>query len=158
MAATIRRMRDGDLPGVLRVLAHWNMAPVAPSAEIPDPERSGIDVTRSFVAEAEGRIVGVASYILHSAQYAETASHAVEPGFRGRGVGNALQLARLREMRALGVRTVRTETDRPETIAWLVKKFGYRVVGRNPKKHAFSLAGVKEWTVLELDLDRADLG
>ena len=157
MAATIRRMREEDLPGALRVLAHWNMAPVAPSPEVPDPERSRLDVGRSFVAEVEGRIVGVASYILHSPEYAETASHAVDPAFRGSGVGRALQLARLREMKALGVRRVRTETDRPETIAWLVKHFGYRVTGRNPKKHAFSLADVREWTVLELDLGEARL-
>jgi GNAT superfamily N-acetyltransferase len=152
MEITIRHMREEDLPGALRVLAHWNMAPVAPSPEIPDPERSRLDVERSFVAVAQGRIVGVASYILHSPEYAETASHAVDPAFRGQGVGRDLQRARLREMKALGVRTVRTETDRPETIAWLEKNFGFRVVGRNPKMHAFSLPGVQEWTVLELDL------
>jgi uncharacterized protein with GYD domain len=55
-------------------------------------------------------------------------------------------------MRERGIRTVRTETDRPETVRWYVERFGYRIVGTNPKKHAFSLAGVDYWTVLELDL------
>jgi hypothetical protein len=56
-------------------------------------------------------------------------------------------------MKALGIRHVRTEADRPETIAWYVRKFGYRVAGTVPKKHAFSLPDVGYWTVLTLDLD-----
>ncbi len=48
--------------------------------------------------------------------------------------------------------TVETETDRPETITWYLRKFGYRLAGAVPKKHAFSLAHVPYWTVLELDL------
>jgi hypothetical protein len=67
-------------------------------------------------------------------------------------VGEALQQARLAELKALGVRHVRTEADRPETIAWYVKKFGYRVTGSAPKKHAFSLPEVGRWTILTLDL------
>ena len=42
--------------------------------------------------------------------------------------------------------------SRPETIRWYVERFGYRIVGSNPKKHDFSLPGVDSWTVLELDL------
>jgi hypothetical protein len=63
-----------------------------------------------------------------------------------------LQSARLDEMRRRGIRRVRTEADRPETIRWYVEMFGYRIVGTNPKKHAFSLEDVDFWTVLELDL------
>jgi hypothetical protein len=55
-------------------------------------------------------------------------------------------------MRRRGVRRVRTETDRPATVRWYVRRFGYRVVGTNPKKHAFSLPDVDVWTVLELEL------
>ena len=55
-------------------------------------------------------------------------------------------------MRARGVKRVRTETDRPETIRWYVERFGYRIVGSNPKKHDFSLPEVDTWTVLELEL------
>jgi hypothetical protein len=47
---------------------------------------------------------------------------------------------------------VRTETDRPDTVRWYVKRFGYRIVGTTPKKHAFSREDVDYWTVLELDL------
>jgi len=148
----VRRMRPADLPAAMEILRRWNMAPRPPSAAEPDPERSGLDVGKSFVAEVGGRIVGVASWIDHGGGLAETASLAVDPEQKGRGIGALLQEARLAEMRALGARKVRTETDRPETIAWYVAKFGYRVVGRNPKKHEFSLPGVDHWTVLELDL------
>jgi predicted N-acetyltransferase YhbS len=96
--------------------------------------------------------VGVGSYLLHSDALAETASLAVSPEVKGSGIGARLQVARLEEMLARGIRRVRTETDRPETIAWYQRKFGYRIVGSNPKKHAFSLPDVDVWTVLELDL------
>lgn len=148
----LRKMREEDLPACMAILDQWNMAPRAPTGDNPNPERTGIDVTNGFVAEADGRIVGTCSYIIHSPELAETASLAVDPSFKGGGVGYLLQKARLDEMRDRGIRKVRTETDRPETIRWYVEKFGYRIVGTNPKKHAFSLAEVSHWTVLELDL------
>lgn len=151
----IRKMRAEDLPACMAILAQWNMAPRAPSADTPDPERSGIEIANGFVAEADGRIVGTCSYIVHSPELAETASLAVDPGYQGGGVGYRLQQARLDEMRERGIGTVRTETDRPDTIRWYVERFGYRIVGTSPKKHTFSLAEVDHWTVLELDLARA---
>ena len=56
-------------------------------------------------------------------------------------------------MKALGIRTVHTETDREETVDWYVRKFGYQRIGTNPKKHDFSLPDIDEWVVLRLDLD-----
>lgn len=151
-ALRVRKMREADLPGVLRILALWNMAPRPVSAEVPDPERTTIEVANGFVAESEGRIVGTCSYFLLDDGWAETASLAVDPAPQFAGVGVLLQEARLAEMRRRGVRRVRTETDRPATVRWYVRRFGYRVVGTNPKKHAFSLPDVDVWTVLELDL------
>lgn len=148
----IRKMRDDDLPVCMSILEGWNMAPRLPSDEIPNPERTGIDVANSFVAEIGGRVVGTCSYIIHSPEFAETASLAVDPLFKGGGVGARLQRVRLDELRRRGIRRVRTEADRPETILWYVKLFGYRIVGTNPKKHAFSREDVDCWTVLELDL------
>ncbi|MCZ7653432.1 MAG: GNAT family N-acetyltransferase [Rhodocyclaceae bacterium] len=128
------------------------MAPRQASEDNPDPERSSIDIANGFVAEAGGRIVGTCGYIIHNPGLAETASLAVDPSFKGGGVGYLLQKARLDEMRLRGIRIVRTETDRPDTIRWYVEKFGYRIVGTNPKKHDFSLPDVDHWTVLELNL------
>lgn len=146
----IRKMTHDDLQAALAILAKWGMAP---RPDLENAERSGIEIGNSFVAQTEeGRIVGIASYIVHDSQHAETASLAVDPEVRGTGVGYQLQQARLKEMNARGIQKVRTETDRPETIDWYVRKFGYRIVGSNPKKHPFSLPDVDEWTVLEVEL------
>ena len=72
--------------------------------------------------------------------------------YTGKGIGYRLQAARLEEIRRRGFSRVRTETDRPETVAWYKRRFGYREVGTNPKKHDFGLPDVDHWTVLELDL------
>lgn len=150
--AQLRKMMQSDLPRVMALLAKWNMAPRLATADSPDPERSGVDVENGFVAILDDRLVGTCSYIVHSDTLAETASLAVDPDIRGAGIGYRLQVARLLEMRRRGIQKVRTETDRPETIRWYQRKFGYRRVGENPKKHAFSLEDVGHWTVLELDL------
>lgn len=149
----IRKMHSDDAGGAIAILSKWNMAPVTPSSDKPDPERSAIEIGNSFVAVHKKRIIGVASYIMLSDTFAETASLAVDPQYRGDGIGYKLQAARLSEMHRRGVKLVRTETDRLETIEWYKARFGYRVVGRNKKKHEFSLSYVDEWTVLELDLD-----
>lgn len=150
----IRKMREEDLPACMVILENWNMAPRPPSNDAPEPERNAIEIANGFVAEVDQRIVGTCGYLVHSAVLAETASLAVDPAFTGAGVGFMLQQARLDEMRRRGIRTVRTETDRPETIRWYVERFGYRMVGSNPKKHSFSLTDVDHWTVLELDLSQ----
>ncbi|MEO8224088.1 MAG: GNAT family N-acetyltransferase [Gammaproteobacteria bacterium] len=146
----VRKMRDEDLPGVTRVLGLWNMVPRPPSVDIPDPERTAVDVGNGFVAEADGRVVGTCSYFVLGNDWAETASLAVDPDPAFAGVGALLQQARLDEMRARGIRHVRTEADRPATIRWYVRRFGYRIVGTNPKKHTFSQPDVDSWAVLEL--------
>jgi predicted N-acetyltransferase YhbS len=148
----VRKMRPEDVPGALRVLAQWNMAPVAPSEEVPEPLRTSIDIDNAFVAEAGDRIVGTCSYFLIGDDWAETASLAVDPEPRFAGVGVLLQQARLDEMRGRGVRRVLTKADRPATIRWYVRRFGYRIVGTGLKKHAFGLLDVDHYTVLELHL------
>ncbi len=148
----IRTMRPDDLERVVEILGCWGMAPVAPGPERPDPERSGLQAGRTLVASVQGRIVGVASYVIESPRFAVTESLAVDPDWVRRGIGERLHRARLDILRAQGIEKVRTEADRPQTIAWYVKHFGCRVTGTIPKKHAFGLEGVAEWTVLELDL------
>lgn len=145
-------MRAEDLDRVVEILGHWGMAPVEPSAGCPDPEQSGLEVGTTLVAVARDRVVGVASYRLVDRRLATTESLGVDPAWLGRGVAEKLQAARLSALRALGIERVRTTADRPRTIAWYVKRYGCRVVGTMPKKHAFSLPDVPDWTVLELDL------
>ena len=152
-AIQIRKMVPEDMAPVMAILEKWNMAPRAADEDMPNPERSGIDIGNTFVAVADLKIVGVGSYLHWDDETAETASLAVDPSYKGKGIGYRLQMARLKEMKEKGYRRVRSESDRPETIQWYMRKFGYRKTGLNPKKHAFSLEHVDSWTVLELDLD-----
>jgi N-acetylglutamate synthase-like GNAT family acetyltransferase len=153
MAITVRRMQPADLERVLTLLAHWNIAPIAPSADIPNPERSEFIVENALVAEDGERIVGVRSFIRHSPTLGEGASLGVDPGYRGRGVALQLQIAGYRDMYARGIRTIRSEADRPEFIRMLTERFGYRVVGTSPKRHPFGSPEVDHWTILEVELD-----
>lgn len=148
----IRKMEEADLPEVMVLLGRWNMAPILPSTNQPQPERDRIEISNTFVALLHGKLVGVASWLAMDASHAETASLAVDPDFIGCGIGYGLQQARLNEMRSKGIHTVRTEADRPEVIRWYIDKFGYRIVGSNPKKHDFGLPEYAYWTVLELEL------
>jgi N-acetylglutamate synthase-like GNAT family acetyltransferase len=150
-------MRAADLPAVLAILDSVNMLPIAPAAEIPEPEVSTLEIENTFVAEVSGNIVGVASYFVRSASVCETASFAVLPEWRRRGIGALLHRARLREMKGRGAVTVITQTDRPENVRWFVHRFGYREVGQNLKRHAFGDPDLDRWTVLELDLQHARL-
>jgi 3-keto-5-aminohexanoate cleavage enzyme len=149
---TIRKMKSDDMQGVMGILAEWNMAPIKADANIPAPERDRIEIDNTFVAELQGQIVGTCGYYILNETHAETASLAVDPEFLGCGIGFQLQEARLREMRKRGIRHLRTESDRPEVIHWYINKFGYRMTGTNPKKHAFGHPGRDFWTILELDL------
>lgn len=149
----IRKMLNSDIVDATIILSQWNMAPVAPSPKNPNPERSTINIDNAFVAVQQGKVIGMASYIVLTDTAAETASLAVDPHHRGDGIGYKLQKARLEEMYQRGIRNVRTETDRAETIDWYKTKFGYREMGKNIKKHDFSLPDIGEWTVLELNLE-----
>ncbi len=153
MGIVIRKMILKDREDAVKLLSKWNMAPIKPTSEFPNPERSSINIENSFTALDGKRIVGISSYIILSAELAETASLAVDPEYRGKGIGYKLHKARLKEMKEKGIKKVRTETDRPETIRWYIEKFGYKITGKNKKKHSFSLLDVDCWTILELDLE-----
>lgn len=149
---TVRKMRASDFDAVLAVLAEANMVPVAPGPEIPEPEVSELIVEHTFVAESDGRIVGVASYFVRTSTVFETGSFAVLRRWRGHGIGHQLQQARLDEMKSRGARTVITQTDLPANVEWFVRRFGYRRTGINMKRHSFGDPGIDHWVVLELDL------
>lgn len=152
-ALEVRKIKINELKLAMQILEKWNMAPRASSEANPNPERETLDLNHTFIAKVGDEIAGVCSYLVLSEEEAETASLAVDPKFKGKGIGYALQMARLKEMKTKGFKRVHTETDRPETINWYIGKFGYKIVGTNPKKHDFSLSDVDFWTVLKLDLN-----
>lgn len=149
----IRKMQPSDMAQVMDLLRHWNIAPMEPSAAVPQPERTALIVENTFVAVAAGRIIGVRSFIERSPTEAEGASLAVAPEYHGKGVGKKLILAGHQEMRARGIRKVIGETDRTELLRLVVRRFGARVIGTNPKRHPFGDPGIDHWTVYEIDLD-----
>lgn len=137
---------------MLAVLATANMH------HVPSPEMEDFDVGDWFVAEVDGSVVGVAGFRLlddGGGPVGKTTLLAVHPEQRGSGIGRDLQELRMRRMRAAGATRVITNADRPETIAWYERHFGYRVVGEVPKLHEFGRPDVDRWTTLEAALPPA---
>lgn len=150
-AFTIRPARlPDDRAAALAVLETANMHHV-PSAEMHD-----LDQGDWHVAEIAGRVVGVCGYDMAGANgdlHGKTTLMAVHPEARGTGVGMALQRLRMGLMRDAGATRVITNADRPETIAWYERHFGYRRVGEVAKLHEFGHPDVDRWTTLEAPLE-----
>src|SRR6476620_12528100 len=147
------RIRPARLPAdreaILRVLETANMHRV-PSAEMED-----FDVGRWHVAVTGEVIVGVAGFRLLDAPdgpVGKTTLLVVHPTARGRGIGRALQELRMKLMLDAGAARVITNADRPDTIAWYERHFGYRRIGEVPKVCDFGLPEVDRWTTLEAPL------
>ncbi len=122
---------------------------------VPSPEMDDFDIGRWFVAEDEGGIVAVAGFRLldeGGEKVGKTTLLAVVPRAREHGIGRALQALRMELMREAGASRVITNADRPETIAWYERHFGYRKVGEVTKLHEFGLRDVDRWTTLEAPL------
>jgi N-acetylglutamate synthase-like GNAT family acetyltransferase len=141
-----RRAVEADRDAILRVLESANFH------HVPSPEMPELDLERFFVAEVGGTIVGVAGFKVTSDGNGKTTLMAVEPAHRGLHIGERLQELRMEAMRELGCRTVTTNADRPATIAWYKRKFGYREVGSVAKIHEFGDPTVDRWTTLVADL------
>lgn len=147
-AVLIEPAAQADWPGILAVLETANMH------HIPSPEVPEFDLACAFVARLDGRVVGVAGYKVLSADRAKTTLLAVLPEARRHGIGRLLQEKRMDVLHGMGIKTLSTNSDRPETIAWYEKHFGYVRVGSLPKLHPFGHEGIAEWTTLETDLTR----
>lgn len=151
---TIRPARADDFETILTVLEPANMHYV-PSEEMPE-----LDWQKCFVAErcADGRIVGMSGWTMTGEDSAKTTLMTVLPECRGHNVGHMLQTVRMVAAYYNGAARMVTNADRPDTIEWYKRKFGYREIGRLPKVHEFGLPEVAEWTTLETDLIKFMLG
>jgi 3-keto-5-aminohexanoate cleavage enzyme len=148
------RLRPALLPSdresILKVLATSNMHHI-PSAEMHD-----LDAGHWYVAEVDGSVVGVAGWELQHKEgrlVGKTTLLTVLPEHRALGIGRALQDLRMGLMRDAGATSVITNADRPETIAWYERNFGYVKVGTVAKVMEFGLAEVDHWTTLEAPLE-----
>ncbi|OGQ96319.1 MAG: hypothetical protein A2521_10805 [Deltaproteobacteria bacterium RIFOXYD12_FULL_57_12] len=143
---TIRPARQEDLPAMLEVLKTVNMH------HIPSPEMPELDWQCCFVAEVGDRVVGMSGYKILSATEGKTTLLAVLPEYRRSGIGRALQVKRMQILLDRDIRFLTTNADRPETIAWYKKYFGYQEIGSLPKEHEFGRVDVDRWTTLKTDL------
>ncbi|MEE4214761.1 MAG: GNAT family N-acetyltransferase [Bacteroidales bacterium] len=144
----IRQAGKEDRDEILRIMEYWNMHHV-PSEEMPE-----LDISCFFIAEENGKIVGASGYKMISPEVGKTTLLGVDPEEAGKGIGMALQQARLKKMHELGAKKVITNADRPDTIAWYKKHFGYYEVGKLKKIHSFGRDDIDEWTTIEMNLDK----
>lgn len=142
----IRFARPEDIPSIIELMRPYNMH------HIPSPEMGALDYKCFIVAEQNGTLIGAAGYTFLSADIGKTTLMAVNPDYTGSGLGMELQTRRMQILRSLGCAKIVTNADRPKTIAWYKRHFGYKEIGKLPKLHSFGLEDVSEWTTLEADL------
>lgn len=147
-AFSVRRPRAGDWPQVMELLRSANFH------HIGGAEMRRFVPEDCFVAELEGRVVGVAGYAILDAVTAKTTLMVVDASARRLGVGTALQQHRLAYLRQRGIRVLYTNCDDPAVVAWNCRHFGYRPTGRLiPKLEAYGRADKDAWVNLRLELD-----
>ena len=147
MNFTIEKASPDDYTAILSVMEPWNMH------HVPSAEMESLDLSCFFVARVAGHVAGAAGYKLLTKTEGKTTLLGIRPEFSGLGIGRALQDARLEAMFGAGIKRVITNADRPETILWYKKHYGYREIGTLKKICDFSLSAVDHWTTLDMDLD-----
>jgi len=142
----IEQAKADDIDDILAVLKKWNMH------HIPSPEMQELDLNCCFVARYNDSVIGVCGYKMISETEGKTTVLAVYPEFQGFGIGKLLQEKRLEAMKKKGAKTVTTNVDRPLTIIWYKKYFGYTQIGLLNKICSFGAEDIKFWTTLRMDL------
>lgn len=146
-AFVIERAGQEDRDAILEVMRPANMH------HVPSPEMAELELDRFFLARVDSQVVGAAGYTMIGPERGKTTLLAVLPEHGGKGIGAALQEARLAELHRLGAKTVVTNADRPATIAWYERRFGYKEVDKVEKLIPFGDSQIPRWTTLELDLE-----
>ncbi len=83
----------------------------------------------SFVAEVNGKVVGYAICAPREDGYLHLLNFAVDPEYRGKGIGTKLLLSVIEEAKFLGFKGVRLEVNvNNERARRLYEKHGFRVV------------------------------
>jgi ribosomal-protein-alanine N-acetyltransferase len=147
MQYLIEKASPGDYEAILKVMEAWNMH------HVPSAEMAELDLTCFFVARVSGLVAGAIGYKLLSSAVGKTTLLAIRPEFTGKRIGRSLQNACIDVMFSAGIRTIITNADRPETILWYKKHYGYRPVGMLKKLCDFGLSDVDHWITLEMDID-----
>lgn len=146
MRFSIEKARLDDKNAILQVMKVWNMH------HVPSVEMAELDLSCFFVARCDGQVVGASGYKILSKHEGKTTLLGVYPELSGAGIGKELQIACFEAMFKAGIKKVVTNADRPETILWYKKHFGYNEVGKLKKLCTFGLESVDHWTTIEVDL------
>jgi ribosomal-protein-alanine N-acetyltransferase len=146
MNISIEPAKEEDIPEILEIMKTANMH------YVPSPEMPELDWKCFFIAKNEGKFVGAAGYKILSSTEAKTTLMAMHLDFRKHGIGRLLQERRMLAMSDQGIKTLTTNADIPETIAWYKKHFGYKETGKLKKIHEFGRPDIDEWTTLQTDL------
>jgi N-acetylglutamate synthase-like GNAT family acetyltransferase len=155
MQIDICQAKKGEIPRIIEILKTYNMGDFG-SNERPFLPR----IENFFIAKNEDGLIGCAAFLLYNdsklaktKREAETASLAVDRKYRGYGIGEKLQKARLKRMKQLGIKKVLTEADTPAIIEWYIRKFGYKkVVTRKKYSDNYGDPNSDTYTLLELNL------
>lgn len=139
----IEAAKAEDMPAILDVMLTANMH------HVPSPEMPELDWRCFYVARVGGEVVGASGYKVLSPREAKTTLMAVKPEYRRDGIGRLLQERRMLAVSDLGIETLWTNADIPETIAWYKRYFGYQEAGKLRKLHEFGRPDVPEWTTLK---------
>ena len=142
----VRKAQKDERDLILKVLEPWNMH------HVPSPEMEELDLSCFYVAVEKGRIIGVSGFKMLDSGDGKTTLLGVLPEFGGKGIGKILQDKRLFEMHARGAKKVITNADRPATIKWYKKNYGYYEIGKLEKIASFGDDSIEHWTTLEMDL------
>jgi len=143
----IRKAIDQDKDDILKVMLPWNMH------HVPSQEMEELDISCFFVALIDNKIVGASGYKIISNQQGKTTLLGVLPEYNGKGIGKILQDRRIQAMYDLGMKSVITNADRPATIKWYKKHYGYYEIGKLKKLESFGDDSIDSWTTLEMDLN-----
>lgn len=142
----VRKAEKDERDAILKVLEPWNMH------HVPSPEMEELDLSCFFVAVEKDQIVGVSGYKMLESGDGKTTLLGVLPEFGGKGIGKILQDKRLLEMFEKGAKKVITNADRPATIKWYKKNYGYYEIGTLKKVASFGDDNIDHWTTIEMDL------
>lgn len=143
---TIRPAQESDVPAILEIMETANMH------HVPSPEMEELNWKCFFVAMCDGKIVGAAGFKVLNPGEGKTTLMTVHPDYRRLGIGMMLQKKRMLALKKLGIKTLYTNADIPETIKWYKKNFGYKEIGKLKKLHSFGDPRIDEWTTLKTDL------
>lgn len=160
---TIRPATDADADAIWAIF-HAVVAGRDTYAFLPETPREvgvaywfGPDVT-SFVAEIDGRVVGISKLIPNRCDlggHVANASFMVHPSAAGRGVGHALGVHCLREARAQGYDAMQFNfvVSTNERAVELWKKLGFGIVGTLPRAFRHGALGLVDAYVMHRFLD-----